>query len=215
MKKIKLILADDHQIVLDGLQALLEKEAVMEITGTAHSGEDTLRLLEEQAADVVVLDISMPPGMDGIETARHIRKRFPNTKIVLLTMHGDGHFILNALKQGIHGFVLKEKSKETLVSAIHAVLGGNRFFPPELLNRVDFSAETEQKEEVELTKREKEILCLMAENTSFTSREIAEQLFIARTTVEKHVQNIKEKLDLHRNVELVMYAKEKKLCASA
>ena len=75
MKKIKLILADDHQIVLDGLQALLEKEAVMEITGTAHNGEDTLCLLEEQAADVVVLDISMPPGMDGIETARHIRER--------------------------------------------------------------------------------------------------------------------------------------------
>lgn len=213
MKKIKLFLADDHQIVLDGLQALLEKDAQMDIVGTAHSGEETLRLLEQQTADVVVLDISMPPGMDGIETARHIRKRYPNTKIVLLTMHGDGQFILNALRMGIHGYVIKEKSKESLVAAIHAVLGGNRYFPPELLNRVDFSAEPEpDKEEVQLTKREKEIICLMAENPSFTSREIAERYFIARTTVEKHVQNIKEKLGLHKNTELVKYALEKKLC---
>jgi DNA-binding NarL/FixJ family response regulator len=213
MKSIKLFLADDHQIVLDGLQSFLEKEPQLEITGTAHSGEETLRLLEQQSADVVVLDISMPPGMDGIETARHIRKRYPNTKIVLLTMHGDGHFILNALRMGIHGYVIKEKSKESLVAAIHAVLGGNRYFPPELLNRVDFSAEPEpEKEEVQLTKREKQIVCLMADNPSFTSREIAEQFFIARTTVEKHVQNIKEKLGLHKNTELVKYAIEKKLC---
>jgi len=213
MKSIKLFLADDHQIVLDGLQSFLEKEPQLEITGTAHSGEETLRLLEQQSADVVVLDISMPPGMDGIETARHIRKRYPNTKIVLLTMHGDGHFILNALRMGIHGYVIKEKSKESLVAAIHAVLGGNRYFPPELLNRVDFSAESEpDTEEVQLTKREKEIICLMAENPSFTSREIAERYFIARTTVEKHVQNIKEKLGLHKNTELVKYAIEKKMC---
>ena len=213
MKKIKLFLADDHQIMLDGLLAFLEKEPQMDIVGTAHSGEETLRLLEQQAADVVVLDISMPPGMDGIETARHIRKRHPNAKIVLLTMHGDGQFILNALRMGIHGYVIKEKSKESLVAAIHAVLGGNRYFPPELLNRVDFSAEPElEKEEVQLTKREKEIICLMTENPSFSSKEIAEQYFIARTTVEKHVQNIKEKLGLHKNTELVKYAIEKKLC---
>lgn len=213
MKKIKLFLADDHQIVLDGLQAFLEKEPQMEIAGTAHSGEDSLRQLEQQPVDVVVLDISMPPGMDGIETSRHIRKRYPNTKIVLLTMHGDGQFILNALRMGIHGYVIKEKSKESLVAAIHAVLGGNRYFPPELLNRVDFSAEPEpEKEEVQLTKREKEIICLMAENPSFTSREIAEHYFIARVTVEKHVQNIKEKLGVHKNTELVKYALEKKLC---
>ncbi len=213
MKKIKLLLADDHQIILDGLQAFLEKEPQMEITGTALNGEDTLLQMEQQAADVVILDISMPPGMDGIETAKLIRKRYPKTKIVLLTMIGDGAFILNALRLGIHGYVIKEKSKETLVAAIHAVLGNNRYFPPELLNRVDFSGQDDaDKEEVQLTKREREIICLMAENPSFTAREIAERLFIARATVEKHVQNMKDKLDLHRNVELVMYAVEKKWC---
>ncbi|HRI60307.1 MAG TPA: response regulator transcription factor [Saprospiraceae bacterium] len=213
MKKIKLFLADDHQIMLDGLLAFLEKESGIEITGTAKSGEDTLRLLEQQSADVVILDISMPPGIDGIETAKQIRKLYPKTKIILLTMIGDGRYILNALKRGIHGYVIKEKSKETLVAAIHAVLKGNRYFPPELLNRLDGIDDPEDKaEEVQLTKREKEILCLLAENPSFTTREIAERLFIARTTVEKHIQNTKEKLDLHRNTELVRYAMEKKLC---
>ena len=213
MKKIKLFLADDHQIMLDGLRAFLEKEPQIEINGTAHSGEETLRLLEQQPADVVVLDISMPPGMDGIETARHIRKRYPLTKIILLTMLGEARFIYHALRAGIHGYVVKEKSKETLLSAIHAVLGGNRYFPPDLLNRLDGLDEPEDEDEVQLTKRETEILCLMAQNPSFTSREIAERLFIARTTVEKHVQNVKEKLNLHKNTELVKYAMEKKLCA--
>lgn len=212
MKKIKIFLADDHQIMLDGLQAFLEKEPQIEITGTAHSGEDTLRLLEQQPADVVVLDVSMPPGIDGIETARYIRKRYPHTKIILLTMHGDGHYILQALRLGIQGYVIKEKSKETLAAAIHAVLGGNRYFPPELLIRIEDADDPEAENEIQLTKRETEILCLMSKNPSFSSREIADRLFIARTTVEKHVQNIKEKLELHKNTELVKYAIEKKLC---
>lgn len=213
MKKIKLFLADDHQIMLDGLRAFLEKEPQIEINGTAHSGEETLRLLEQQPADVVVLDINMPPGMDGIETARHIRKRYPHIKIILLTMLGEARFIYHALRTGIHGYVVKEKSKETLLGAIYAVLGGNRYFPPDLLNRLDGLDEPEDEQEVvQLTNREREILCLMAQNPAFTSREIAECLFIARTTVEKHVQNVKEKLDLHKNTELVKYAMEKKLC---
>ncbi len=213
MKKIKLFLADDHQIMLDGLQAFLEQEPSMEIIGTAQSGEETLRLLELDATDVAILDIRMPPGIDGIETAKLIRKRHPKTKIVLLTMIGDGHFILNALRMGIHGYVIKEKSKETLVAAIHAVLGNNRYFPPELLNRVDFSEQDDtDKEDVQLTKREREIICLLAENPAYTAREIAERLFLAKTTVEKHVQNAKNKLELHKNTELIKYALEKKLC---
>lgn len=213
MKKITVLLADDHQIMLDGLQSFLEKESNIEVVGIALSGPEVLEILEQKTADVVILDINMPPGMDGIETGRVIRQRYPAIKIILLTMYSDGSYILNALKLGIHGYVIKEKSKETLVAAIYAVLGGNRYFPPELLNKVDFSADTTtEAEDVQLTKREKEILCIMAGNPAYTSREIAELMFIARATVEKHVQNIKDKLDKHRNVELVMYALEKKLC---
>lgn len=213
MKKIKLFLTDDHQIILDGLKAFLDKYPEMEVCDTALNGEDTLKKLEDITVDVVILDINMPPGMDGIESARQIRKKYPKTKIILLTMYGDGQYILNALRLGINGYVIKEKSTETLVGAIHAVLSDNRYFPPDLLNRVDFSNEEEtDKEEVQLTKRETEILRLIAQNPSLSAREIADLLFIARTTVEKHVQNMKDKLDLHKTVELVMYAKEKKLC---
>lgn len=212
MKKVRLLLADDHQIVLDGIQAFLAAEPGLEIAGCARSGEEALLLLERQTVDVLVLDINMP-GLDGIETAKLVRRRHPATRIILLTMTGDGHFILNALRLGIHGYVIKEKSKETLVTAIHCVAGGSRYFSPDLLDRIDFSNQAkDEQDEVQLTRRETEILCLMAEEPSFTAKEVADRLNIAKTTVEKHIYNIKEKLDLHRNMELIKYALEKKLC---
>lgn len=212
MKKIKLFLTDNHQIMLDGLQAFLEKEPQMEIVGTAHSGEDTLKALENNVADVVILDISMPPGMDGIETAKLLKRRYPKTKIILLTMIGDARYIFNALRLGIHGYIIKEKSKETLLNAIHAVMLGNRYLPPDLLNRLDGIDEPEEDEEAKLTKRETQILCHMVENPSYTSQDLANELCIAKTTVEKHIHNFKKKLKKHRNTELIKYAIEKKLC---
>lgn len=213
MKKINLFLVDDHQIMLDGLQAFLEKEPQIKIVGTARSGEETLQKLETQPADVVVMDISMPPGMDGIETAKLIKRRYTKTKIILLTMIGESRFILNALRVGIHGYVIKEKSKESLMAAIHAVLNGNRYFPPDLLNRLDEEEETEEEEEtINLTTREKEIICLMAKQPNLTAEQVAEQLFIATVTVQTHIRNAKDKLGMHRIAELVLYAKEKNLC---
>ena len=213
MKKINLFLVDDHQIMLDGLQAFLEKEPQIKIVGTARSGEETLQKLETQPADVVVMDISMPPGMDGIETAKLIKRRYNKTKIILLTMIGESRFILNALRVGIHGYVIKEKSKESLMAAIHAVLNGNRYFPPDLLNRLDEEEETEEEEEtINLTTREKEIICLMAKQPNLTAEQVAEQLFIATVTVQTHTRNAKDKLGMHRIAELVLYAKEKNLC---
>jgi DNA-binding NarL/FixJ family response regulator len=212
MNKIKLLLADDHQIVLAGLIALLEKEPGLEIVCTARNSEETLNLMAQHTIEVAILDISMPPGIDGVETAKLIRKSYPKTKIILLTMIGDGHYILNALKLGIHGYVMKEKSTETLLMAIRSVHGGSRYFSPDLLNRVDFSAAPESDQEAQLTKREIEILCLMAKEPALTSKDIAGNLFIAKTTVDKHLQNIKEKLDLKTNKALLKFAIEKKLC---
>lgn len=213
MKPINLFLVDDHQIVLDGLSALFENSPETVVVGTAHSGESALDRLESLSADVVVLDVSMPPGIDGIETAKLIRRRFPNIKIILLTMVGEGHYIMNALRLGIHGYVMKEKSKETLMTAIRAVVNNARFYPSDLLNRIDFStASTIEDEAVQLTKREKEILCLMVRRPGFSSRDLGEFLSISRTTVERHVQNIKDKLKIHKNTELVMYAMEHKVC---
>lgn len=214
MKKIKIFIADDHHIFLDGLQALLEKELHFEVVGVAFSGEDTLRQLELLSAEVVVLDVSMPPGMDGIETAKRIKKRHPNTKIILLTMHGEGKMIYNAMRMGLHGYVLKEKSKESLVAAIHAVVNGNHYFPPELIARLvgNDDQPDEDETEVTLTKREIEIICLMKNHADFTSKEIGEHLFISATTVEKHQQNAKKKLGFNRNQQLILYAKEKNIC---
>lgn len=214
MKKIKLLLVDDHQIVLDGIQAFLEKEPDMEITGTAHNGAEALRLLELQPADVVIMDISMPE-MDGIETARHIRKHYPDTKIILLTMQGDGHFILNAMKMGVHGYVLKEKSKEILVAAINNVYQGSSYWSPDLLPRIANAQllHNDADETVHLTDRERQTICMMADDPSLTAKEIGERLFIAEVTVHTHIRNAKKKLGLHRNMELVKYALEKDLCS--
>lgn len=215
MKKIRIFLADDHSIFLEGLQALLEKEPYMEVVGTAPSGEETLRLLEQQPAEVVVLDISMPPGMDGIETAKLLKKRHPNVKIILLTMHGEGKFIYHAMRMGLHGYVLKEKSKESLVAAIHAVVKGNHYFPPELIPRLVGNDDLSDEEDldVKLTKREIEIICLMKQHADFNAKEIGEHLFIAPATVEKHQQNAKKKLGFNRNQQLILYAQEKNICA--
>ncbi|MDX2279943.1 MAG: response regulator transcription factor [Saprospiraceae bacterium] len=214
MKKIKILLADDHQIMLEGLKALLEKESEMEVVGMANSGEDALKLFDAELIDVAVLDISMPPGIDGIKTALQIRKKSPKTKTILLTMYGDGAFILNAFKRDIDGYVIKEKSTDTLITAIQTVLRGKRYFPLELLDRIDPNDLQRDKddEEVQLSKRETEIICLMATETALNAREIADRLFIAKTTVDKHIQNIMEKLDLHKSKDLVKYAIEKKLC---
>lgn len=214
MKTIKLLLADDHQIVLDGLQALLEKDPEMQILGAATSGEKALELLKQEPADVVVLDISMPPGMDGIETARHILRDYPRTKIILLTMIGEGRFILNAMQMGIHGYILKEKSKEALVAAIRSVHGGSRYYSPDLIAVIPqgMTKQEDQKKISTLTDREIVILCMLAENPGFTAKEVGNQLFINEVTVNTHIRNIKAKLDMHTRAELVVFAREQRLC---
>lgn len=215
MKRIKLFLVDDHQIMIDGLQAFLDKEPQIEIIGIAHNGEEALDCLKKHHADVVVLDISMPGDMDGLETAKQIKRSLPDTKIILLTMFGEGPVILKALRIGIHGYVLKDKSKETLLAAIYAVLNGNSYFSPDLLKRIAEDTEDDDSIDnvpVKLTKREMQIICLMAKEPSLTAEQLGERLFIAGVTVQTHIRNAKDKLGMSRSAELILYAKEKKLC---
>lgn len=212
MDKIKLLLVDDHQIVLDGLEAFLKEEPGMEIAGKAQSGQEALDFVKSNAVDMLILDVSMPPGMDGFETAKQIFKQKPSTKIILLTMYSDGNFVLQALQNGIHGFVVKEKSKESLVTAINSVQNGVRYYPFELLDKLKEDLKPKSGIPIQITKREVEVICMMVQNPSLTARDISEKMCIAKVTVEKHIQNLKSKLDLHRNVELIMYAIEHKLC---
>lgn len=206
MKIIKILLADDHAIILDGLKALLEKEPDMEVAGLAYTGEDVLEILKQQPIDVVVMDISMPPGMDGIKTAKYVWRRHPAVKVILLTMSGDRHFIANAINSGVNGYVLKEKSKESLIAAIRAVYSGANYFPPDLFANAPDINRYLPEEEVKLTKRELEILEKIVEDPDLTSKEIGDQLFIERVTVDRHLQNIREKLDIRTRAGLLMYA---------
>jgi two-component system nitrate/nitrite response regulator NarL len=213
MKKITVLLADDHEIVLDGMLAFLEKESEVHVAGIAKDGAQALEILAREPVDVAILDISMPT-LNGLEAARHIRRHFPQTKILLLSMHGEASFIVNAMRLGVHGYILKEKSKETLIGAIHAVHRGSRYWPPELLARMEDSSLLDEKADVELpelTERELEILRLIAKNPSLSAKEIGDQLHIAETTVSTHSRNMKQKLGLKKNTELVKYALEHNL----
>ena len=213
MKKITILLADDHQIILDGLQSFLAQEAELDIVGTALNGEETLQLLQEHQVDVAVLDINMPKP-DGLELARIIRKQYPKTKVILLTMIGDGNYILKAMQQGIDGYVIKERSKDTLIGAIHAVYRGATFFPPDLWPRVQEAQLNARpsEEEIQLTIREKEVICLLVEDPGLSNKEIAERMFIAEFTVQTHFQNARKKLGAKTKGELIKYAMEHGLC---
>lgn len=211
MKKIKLLLADDHQIMLDGLKAFLEKEEALEVVAAVLSGEKALETMEKSPVDVAVLDISMPGGMDGFETATVIKKKYVNTKIILLTMFNEGQYVLNALELGVDGYVVKEKSKETLVGAIHSVVKNTPYYSPELLAKIKDAKPFLKKEEIQLTRREKEIVYIMAENPEYTSKDIGQSLSIDSTTVDKHIQNIIGKLGLRNRAALKSYASKNQI----
>ncbi|MCA0237189.1 MAG: response regulator transcription factor [Bacteroidetes bacterium] len=215
MKKIKLLLVDDHQIILDGISSFLEKENDFEIMGFALDGEGALDFLAHHMVDVVVMDISMP-HKDGIETARVVRKEFPNIKIILLTMQGDGQYILNAMKLGVHGYVLKEKSKEILVRAIHCVHTGSTYWSPDLIPRIANAQLIHYEghnDDIHLTLREKEIICLLVKEPSLTAKQMADRLNIAALTVETHLRNARQKLKISTSRELMQYAQTNNLCS--
>lgn len=213
MTPIKVLLADDHQIVVDGIRAFLDKEEEIDVVATANDGEAVLEQLEEQEVDVAVLDIGMP-RLDGLETAKHILRDYPRIKVLMLTLQGESNFIINAMKLGIHGYLLKEKSKEALVGAIHCVYRGSTYWSPELIARISDRRSLYQEEEtVQLTQREKEVLCLMVAEPSFTSEAIGKSLNIAKLTVDTHVRNMLSKLKLKRRAELVAYAMRTNMCS--
>lgn len=206
---IKVLIADDHKITTDGILAFLEKEPGIEIAGIVHNGRDAIGILEKQAVDVAVLDIRMPV-MDGIETTRAIASQYPKTKVVILSMFKKKAFVKGVLDAGAMGYVLKDNSKEALVYAIHAVSKGARIIPPEILDIYFSGPPEEEEEEINLTERELEILCLMVEG--LTAREIGETLNIARVTAETHIRNAKSKLGISRKAQLVRWAVDKGVC---
>lgn len=198
---IKVLLVDDHQIIIDGLKTYFEKVSDMEVVGTATNGSDALLMLKKQI-DVVVLDIEMPI-MNGIETAIFIRKHYPSTKILILSMYKRKSVILKLMEIGISGYILKEKSIKEVVHAIRNINEGNSYFGLEILNTIAASS-PDSSIPTPLTDREEEILRLIG--LGFTSKEIADELWIAYNTVVVHRNSLLKKLSLSNDKHLVRYA---------
>jgi DNA-binding NarL/FixJ family response regulator len=205
---INIVLADDHQIVRHGLRSLLSAEPDMAVVGEADNGRAVVRLVQELAPQVVIMDISMP-DLNGIEATRQIVSDAPGIKVIALSMHSDSLFVLNMFKAGASGYLLKDCALEELVKAVRTVINRKVYLSPGISDIVikDFVigwASTESSAYSILTAREREVLQLMAEGKSTT--QIAESLCVSIKTVEAHRKQLMNKLDIHSVAELTKYA---------
>ena len=200
---IKILLADDHQMFTQGMSFILNQEENIEIIGTASNGKEVLEILEDNFVDIAILDIEMPK-LDGIETTKIIKSRFPRTKVLIVSMFRKKEFIVNLMSLGVSGYVLKEKSKDQLIHAIYQVYGGNVHFGIEILNELANGKIEEKAEEPELTDREKDVLREIGNGNS--TKEISQILQIEETTVNTHKRNLRHKLDVPNEKHLVRYA---------
>ncbi len=205
---IKIVLADDHQVVRKGLKALLSTEPDFNIVGEAGDGLETLRLVEDLHPDILVLDLMMA-GINGLEVTRQLNKKVPQVGIVILSMHSNEAYVLEALRCGAKAYILKESPPEELVRAVREVFAGRRYLSSPLSERAieAYTQRTEVKPMDpydQLTTREREIMQLTAQGQ--TNAEIASRLFISPRTVETHRTNLMRKLDLHNHAQLIQFA---------
>jgi two-component system response regulator NreC len=206
---IRILLADDHTVVRKGLRLLLENQPGFKVVGEAAEGREAVVLAEERQPDVAVLDIAMPI-LNGIEAARQICTKAPQTAVVFLSMHRDEAYLMKALRAGARAYLLKDSAEYDLINAVRAVTEGKAFFSPAISKMLaDDYMRQMQELEVEdsyelLTTREREILQLLAEGKS--NKEVAVMLELSLYTVETHRGNILQKLNLHSGAELVLYA---------
>ncbi len=199
----RILLADDHAIVRDGLKSVLVREG-FEIAAEASDGREAVELTRKLRPDAVVMDVSMP-SLNGIDAAREIHGACPQTKTILLTVHKQSQFILEALRAGVKGYVLKAQASGDLVHAIRAALQGGTYLSPGISDSVVQAALTKEKAERDpLTQREREVLQLIAEGK--TNKEISAALAMSVKTVESHRRNLMLKLDIHETASLVRHA---------
>jgi DNA-binding NarL/FixJ family response regulator len=210
----RIVIAEDHTILRDGLRSLLESNDDFEVVGEAGDGMEAIRRINELAPDLVLLDLNMPK-MDGISVIKEIKKQSHETKILALTMYKDEEFILETFKSGVNGYCIKSSSSDELLMAIRAVLAGKQYVSPDISDKV-LEGYLEGRKTIKkksswdtLTQREREVLKLVGEG--YQNKEIADYLCISPKTVEKHRANIMEKLDLHSASALTALAIEKGL----
>jgi DNA-binding NarL/FixJ family response regulator len=209
MKPIRILLADDHTVVRKGLRLLLESQSGLSVIAEAADGRAAVSLAEQDPPDVVVMDVAMPT-LNGIEAARQITAKLPQTAVVFLSMHSDESYVLKALKAGARGYLLKDSAEHDLIQAVTAVTQGKSFFSPAISKMMmeDYMRELQERQIEDtyelLTTREREVLQLLAEGKS--NKEVAAVLNLSLYTVETHRGNILQKLNLHSGAELILYA---------
>jgi len=212
MDPIRILLADDHNIIRDGIRLLLERQPGFSVVGEAANGREALRIAQEQTPDVVIMDIAMP-DLNGIEATRRIVERLPKTGVVILSMHYDESYVIRALKAGARGYLLKDALKSELIAAVQAVSQGRSYFSPRIraVLHDDYMQVLGQKGMDDtydlLTDREREVLQLVAEGK--TNKEIANHLNLSLYTVDTHRTHILQKLNLHSVPEVILYAVRK------
>jgi DNA-binding NarL/FixJ family response regulator len=210
MKRITVLLADDHTIVREGFRKMLELEADVQVVGEAQDGRQAVDMVKKLRPAVVLMDIAMP-RLNGLEAARQVIKAFPDTKVLMLSAHNDDAYVENAMESGAKGFLLKQTSAHDVCRAIREVQKGNTFFSPSVAKRVE--ARNRQSPDrtgllktrnAQLSSREVEVLQLIAEGKA--NKESASELGISIKTVEKHRENLMAKLNIHDTAGLTRYA---------
>jgi DNA-binding NarL/FixJ family response regulator len=214
MNKIKIVLVDDHRIFRDGLKSLLSEVEFIEVIGEASGGSELMDLLNTLKPDLLILDISMK-DISGIEVSKQVTMLYPEIKIMILSMHTNEEFVINAIKAGVNGYLSKDASKEELLDAIKIIYEGGECYSKLVSDNFlksyirKFKAEQSLLENKTLTQREIEILKLAA--GGLTNKEIADKLFISNKTVDCHKNNIVQKLKLKNTAEMVLYAIKNKI----
>lgn len=209
--KIKILLADDHQMVVDGLIMVLEDEPDIEVVGTALDGEEVLEKLKDLEIDILVLDLSMPK-MDGLATLKYVKRQYPQINIIILSYSREGEKIHEVVQGGARGYVLKNRGGKDLVNAIRKVNNGGKFFPDEITDTiVEYLAKPLPKRDpladVKISDRERDVLaCLM---DGMSAKIIADRLNISKHTVDSHKKNIMGKTGLRKDTQLALFASER------
>jgi DNA-binding NarL/FixJ family response regulator len=210
MKRITVLLAEDHQIVREGFRSLLKCEPDIEVVGEAQTGRQAIAMVKKLRPAVVVMDIAMP-SLNGLEATRQIRREFPDTKVIILSAHSDDAYVEQMIQLGASGFLLKQTSSQSLAAAIREVQKGGTFFSPDvakrLRNRDQQSQDREgcfKKKNNRLSSREMEVLQLIAEGKP--NKQVAAELGVSFKTVDKHRQHLMGKLDIHDIAGLTRYA---------
>ncbi|WLR51340.1 response regulator transcription factor [Bacillus tianshenii] len=208
MTSIRVIVADDHAIVRSGLEMMVNEQEDMEVVGSASTGDEAITAAEELSPDIIVMDLNMPPGKNGLIATKVIKSRFPEVKVLILTMHDDREYIFRVLQAGASGYLLKSAEDMDLITAIRTVYNGEAYLYPKA-TKILIESYMEKVSEGEesfqsLSPREQEVLSYIAKG--YSNKEIGEILYLSVKTIETHRAKIMEKLQLRTRPELVKYA---------